>query len=125
GTFTTGGAIRNSRIADAVGPSMKDMNGNPVCVSKAGDLSTIIPGCVPLNLFGGPDNGSIDPAQIDNLGFTGTSRAFDDLLAFSATVSGDLFKLPSGRPASLAIGYDFRRQEGAQIADPIAASGDS
>ena len=124
GTFTTNGSIRNSRIADAVGPSML-VNGVPRCVSVPGDPNTVIPGCVPLNLFGGPNNGSIDPAQIANLGFEGTSRAFDALFSINANATGELFTIGADRPLSLAIGYEFRRQSGAQIADPIAASGDS
>ena len=123
GTFTTEGAIRNSKIADAVGPSMTDASGTPRCVRVAGDINTVIPGCVPLNLFGGP--GTIDPSQQANLGFTGTSRAFDDLLAVTANAAGDLGTLWGDRPLSLAVGYEYRRQAGAQIADPIAASGDS
>jgi outer membrane receptor protein involved in Fe transport len=125
GTFTTEGAIRNSRIADAVGPSMKDANGVAHCVKTPGDITTAIPGCVPLDLFGGPNNGSIDPAQIAGLGFTGTSRAFDAMFAVNADVTGELFNIGSDRPVSLALGYEFRRQDGSQIADPIAASGDS
>src|ERR1700737_458775 len=78
GTFSTGGAIRNSRIAGAVGPSMRDpVTGKPTCVSTPGDIKTAIPGCVPINLLGGPNNGSINPDQIAGLGFDGTSRAFD------------------------------------------------
>jgi outer membrane receptor protein involved in Fe transport len=128
GTFTTGGAIRNSKIADAVGPSMLRTPGDPasaVCVRTPGDLSTIIPGCVPLNLFGGPNNGSISPSQIAGLGFTGTSRAYDTMFTADANVTGELFSIASDRPVSLALGYEFRRQAGAQIADPIVASGDS
>jgi len=125
GTFTTNGAIRNSRIADALGPS-KSINGTPRCLRNINDDTSIIPNCVPLNLLGGPNNGSIDPAQIDNLGFSGTSRAFDALFTVDASLTGDLFRLPiSERPISLALGYQYRRQSGAQIADPIAASGDS
>src|SRR6266478_471062 len=75
GTFTTGGSFRNSRVASAVGPSMRDAQGNPVCVDKPGDLSTVVAGCTPLNLLGGP--GSIASSQQDYLGFTGTSRAYD------------------------------------------------
>jgi outer membrane receptor protein involved in Fe transport len=124
GTFTTGGAIRNSKIADAVGPSML-VNGVPTCVKTAGDPTTAIPGCVPLNLFGGPNNGTIDPSQIDSLGFEGTSRAFDSLLGVSVNTVGEIFSLGSDRAVSLALGYEFRRHAGAQVADPIAASGDS
>jgi iron complex outermembrane recepter protein len=128
GTFTTQGAIRNSKIADALGPSMLRVPGDPssaVCVKTPGDLSTVIPGCVPMDLFGGPNNGSINASQINGLGFTGTSRAFDALFAVNADATGDLFKLASDRPVSLAVGYEWRRQSGSQIADPIAASGDS
>ena len=123
GTFTTGGSFRNSRVATAVGPSMI-VNGKPVCVTKPGDATTIIPGCTPLNLLGGPNNGSIDPSQIDYLGFTGTSRAFDALYAVALNAGGDLFTLAADRPVSMAVGYEFRRQSGAQIADPIVNSGD-
>ncbi len=126
GTFTTNGAIRNSRIAAAVGPSMLDPTTNkPICVTTPGDPTTAIPGCVPLNLFGGPNNGSIDPSQIGYLGFQGTSRAYDGLLAVGANLTGDLVPLTAERPLSLAVGYEFRREAGSQIADPIAASGDS
>ncbi|MGE5049111.1 MAG: TonB-dependent receptor plug domain-containing protein [Deltaproteobacteria bacterium] len=124
GTFTTGGSFRNSRVAAAVGPSMI-VDGKAVCVSTPGDPNTIIPGCAPINLLGGPNNGSIDPSQIDFLGFSGTSRAFDALFSAGGTLGGELFTLASDRPASLAVGYEFRRQSGAQIADPIVASGDS
>ena len=120
GTFTTNGAIRNSRIAAAVGPSFVDATG-PHCGTPAAP----IPGCVPLNLFGGPNNGSIDPSQIGYLGFTGTSRAFDQLFTVDADVGGDLVKLAADRPMAIVFGYEYRRQLGSQVADPIVASGDS
>jgi len=123
GSFESAGAIRNSRVADAVGPSMLDGDGNPVCVRTAGDLSTTIPGCVPLDLFGGP--GSIQPSQIDGLGYTGTSRAYDAMVAVQANLSGELGTLRGDRPVGLAVGYEYRDERGAQIADPIAAAGDS
>ena len=124
GTFTTAGALRNSRVADAVGPSMR-INGVPRCVRTPGDASTVIAGCVPVNLLGGPNNGSLTADQIAGLSFEGTSRAYDALFDVAANATGELFKLMSDRPVSLAVGYEFRRQSGAQIADPIAAAGDS
>jgi outer membrane receptor protein involved in Fe transport len=123
GTFTTGGSFRNSRVASAVGPSMVGAGGAPICVTTQGSASTAVPDCAPLNLLGGP--GSIDPSQANYLGFTGTSRAFDTLFAVDLNASGDLFTLAADRPVSLAAGYEFRRQSGAQIADPIVQSGDS
>jgi outer membrane receptor protein involved in Fe transport len=122
GTFTTGGSFRNSLVGQAVGPSMV-INGTPVCVSQAGNAASVIPGCTPLNLLGGP--GSIDPSQQAFLGYSGTSRAFDALYTIDVNTSGELVKLAADVPASLALGYEFRRQSGAQIADPVVNAGDS
>src|SRR5207248_1301619 len=123
GTFTTGGSFRNSLVGSALGPSMRDASGNPVCVSTPGNLATVVPGCTPLNLLGGP--GSIDTTQADYLRFAGTSRAFDALFSVGVNAGGDLFTIAADRPASLAVGYEFRRQSGSQVADPIAQTGDS
>jgi len=123
GTFTTGGAFRNSRVQSATGPSVKDANGNPVCVQTPGQASTQIAGCTPLDLLGGP--GTIGTPQQNYLAFTGTSRAYDQLTTVGADFGGDLFQISPDRPISLALGYEYRHQLGSQIADPIAASFDS
>jgi len=124
GTFTTGGSFRNSRVANAVGASTLDAKGNPVCVSTPNNLTTTLSdGCAPLNLLGGP--GSIDQSQAGYLGFTGTSRAFDALFAVNLNLGGELFRIAAEQPVSLAVGYEFRRQSGSQVADPIVQAGDS
>jgi outer membrane receptor protein involved in Fe transport len=124
GSYETAGAIRNSRVADAVGPSMIDPTTNqPICVRTPGDASTAISGCVPLNLFGGP--GTISPDQINGLGYTGTSRALDEMVAVALNLNGELGKLWAERPVGVAVGYEYRSERGANIADPIAASNDS
>src|SRR5262249_60872674 len=74
---------------------------------------------------GGPTTGTTSPDQIAALGFEGPPRPYAQPTSVGLTASGDLFTLPSGRKAALGVGYEYRRQEGAQIADPIAASGDS
>ena len=122
GTFTTGGSFRNSRVRSAVGPSAI-VNGRPVCLTNASEPTSIIPGCAPLNLLGGP--GSIDPAAQTYLGYAGTSRAFDELFTVGFSLEGELFKLATDIPVSLAAGYEFRRQSGSQIADPVAQERDS
>src|SRR5207249_12173808 len=81
------------------------------------------PCCTPINLSCGP--GIIQSAQHDYLAFTVTSRAYDQLFTAGADLAGDLFPLASDRPVSLSLGYEFRHQLGSQIADPIAAAGDS
>lgn len=130
GTFTTGGSFRNSRVASAVGPSFADATGNHCGTPAMGTpgapgyvAANVVPGCVPLNLLGGP--GTIDASQADYLGFTGTSRAFDALFTVALNAGGDLFTLAADRAVSVAVGYEFRRQSGAQIADPVVQSGDS
>jgi outer membrane receptor protein involved in Fe transport len=122
GSYQAAGAIRNSRVADSVGPSM-DINGTPSCVRTPNDPTTVIPGCVPLNLFGGP--GTISPSQIEGLGYTGTSRALDSMVAADLNLNGELGRLGSDRPVGLAVGYEYRTERGENIADPIAAAGDS
>jgi len=119
GTFTTGGSFRNSRVAAAVGPSFRDATGAVHC----GTAGNVIDGCTPLNLLGGP--GSILPSQQDFLGFSGTSRAYDMLFTVAANTEGELFRMGADRPVSLAMGYEYRFQEGSQIADPIVQAGDS
>jgi outer membrane receptor protein involved in Fe transport len=122
GDFITRGSFRNSLVASAVGPSMI-VAGAPACVSTPGDASTVIPGCVPIDLLHGP--GSIGAASIGYLGFVGDSRAFDSLLSLTARLSGELYRLPTGGRAQATVGYEFRRLEGHQFADPVMAAGDS
>jgi iron complex outermembrane receptor protein len=122
GTQLTQGDLRTNRIADAVGPSML-VNGTPTCVRKAGDPTTAITGCVPLDLFHGP--GSITKDQVTGLSFTGTQRGVNQLTSFQATTSGELFSLFADRPVGLAVGYEFRRLLGTQLPDPITNSGEN
>jgi outer membrane receptor protein involved in Fe transport len=123
GSYTTANALRNSRVADAVGPSFWNDPADHGKGASCGTVSAPIAQCVPINLFGGV--GSIQPQQIDNLGYTGTTRALDSMVAAQVNTSGELGRLFSDRAVALAAGYEFRREIGAQIADPIAASGDS
>jgi outer membrane receptor protein involved in Fe transport len=121
-TFAIGGSLQTSRVADALGPSMM-IGGKPACVRVAGDPSTQISGCVPLDLFHGA--GSITSDQVAPLIFTGTSSGLNDLLGAQLNTSGELFRLFSPRAVSLAVGYEFRRVGGAFINDPLTAKFDS
>ena len=122
GTYTIGGSLQSSRVAAALGPSML-INGTPKCVSKAGDPSTAISGCVPLDLFHG--SGTITQDQVAPLIFTGTSQGSNSMTAFQFNTSGELFKLASERPLGLAAGYEFREVGGVFTNDPITAHFDS
>ncbi len=114
------GSLYLPALSAALGPSML-VNGTPTCVSTPGDASTAIPGCVPLNLFGGP--GSITPDQVAGLTFTGTSRGYNQLWSVQANTSGELFRLMSDRPVGIAVGYEYRDLSGAFINDSITTAG--
>lgn len=123
-TNETRGSLRASRVVDAIGPSMIDpASGQPICVRTPGDPSTRIAGCVPLNLLGGA--GSITKDQVAGLAFDGTDQASWSMSSLEVNTNGELFKLLSVRPVSLAAGYELRREWGEVLPDPIAASGDS
>jgi len=112
------GNLRVSRLATALGPSFRDADG-----LHCGTPEAPIAGCVPLNLFGGA--GSIGQDARDYLAYTGTARGFSEQSVVSASTSGELFKLFSNRRASLALGYELRREAGGYQPDPLAAAGDS
>jgi outer membrane receptor protein involved in Fe transport len=113
------GNVRLSRLRDAVGPSFMD----PAGVARCGTMDAPIDGCVPLNLFGRP--GSITPAQVEGLTFSGVQRGNNRLIGTQLNTSGDLFNLSAERAVALALGYEFRHMEGGQIPDPITVAGDT
>jgi iron complex outermembrane receptor protein len=117
------GQMSMSRVANATGPSMRDANGRPVCVRVAGDLTTKIGGCVPMNVLGG--EGAIDPAAAAYVAFTGVDRGTDGLDMVSANLAGELFKILSDRPVGLALGAEYRRESASFQPDSVTASLDS
>ncbi len=80
-----------------------------------------IPGCVPLNIFGGP--GTITPAMLAWIQPIVRDESENKLQLFSANITGDLFDLPAG-PLSFATGYEYRKYEGNYQPDPITVAGE-
>ena len=123
GTFTTGGSFRNSRVQSATGPSMLDAQGNPVCVSTPGRFEHRDPG---LHAAEPPQRAGKHRELAADV--SGGSRALARVRsAFHRRrrLRGRLVQAGGGTPSSLAFGYEYRHQLGSQIADPIAAAGDS
>ena len=86
-----------------------------------------IPGCVPLNIFGGqgPDgNGTITQEMLDYITFTQKDESLQKLSDFSANVAGDLFDLPAGS-VGVALGWEYRKEEGRFIPDNVVSSGET
>ncbi|RPE75934.1 TonB-dependent receptor plug domain-containing protein [Vulcaniibacterium tengchongense] len=74
------------------------------------------PGCVPLNIFGGP--GTITPEMLAWIQPVVRDRSEQKLSQFTANISGDLFEMWAG-PLSMAAGYEYRKYEGSYTPDPL------
>ena len=85
-----------------------------------------IPGCVPLNLFGGQGSGggTITPEMLAWIGFVQRDYSEQSLKSFTFNVTGDLAELPAG-PMAFATGIERRSQEGRFDPDPVVSAGDT
>ena len=112
GTQVKQGGFIVSRLVQALGPVDE-------CVGAPN-------GCVPFNIFGGQGNGggTITPEMLDFVGFSAKSLSGQDLTDITFNISGSLVELPAG-PLGVAVGYEFREQNGFFDPDPIVAAGDS
>lgn len=84
-----------------------------------------VPGCVPLNLFGGmgPDGkGTITPEMLQWIRTRVRDESEQRLSTFSANLSGDLFALPAGALA-FASGVEHRRYAGSFTPDALRVAG--
>jgi len=80
-----------------------------------------IPGCVPLNLFGGP--GTITPAMLAFIQPVVHDRSDNRLALISANLTGDIAELWAG-PLALATGFEHRKLQGRYQPDPITIAGE-
>lgn len=106
------GAFNARKISEALGDPA-------VCAAN--------PSCVPLNIFGGqgPDgNGTITQAMLDYITFTQKDESRQKLADFSANVAGELFDMPAG-PLGIALGWEYREEEGRFIPDNVVSSGET
>jgi iron complex outermembrane recepter protein len=118
------GFVSSQQLTEAVGPSGPDDTGRIVCGSPdpaTGRVpaASIIAGCVPLNLFGGP--GSITPTQLDYVSprplvNTGTNEQRIAELVLSGP-GGRIY----GGDLQWVLGANYRREAGSLAADPLHA----
>jgi len=108
------------KLFNAMGPSADmDGDGQPECYQDIADATTIIPGCVPFNFFGG---GEVDPVTSQPTTTTVTQDMLDyvaailtnhrqwDQTSFGGNLTGEMFNLPGG-PLGWAAGYGYWKQE--------------
>ena len=104
-----------NRLRTGLGPSFRNAAGVPTC----GTPTAPIAGCVPLNIFQGPDGFTRE--MVDYAGFTAQDNLYKELTSYTANLTGDLFELPAG-PLSFAAGYEYRRENGYDLPDALIAS---
>jgi outer membrane receptor protein involved in Fe transport len=90
-------------LRNALGPSADlDGDGTPECYTNVADPTTIIPGCIPLNLFAGPNAIPMDQLESLSADLTDTYSTRQNQAELS--FSGELFELPGGA-MGWALGY--------------------
>lgn len=112
------GAFNSAKLEKALGP-LDECNADPQCV--------------PFNIFGGQGidsdgdgvrDGTITQEMLDYVGFVQKDVSEQQLFDVTANISGDLLQLPAG-PLSLALGVEYRDQEGFFQPDAVVVAGDS
>jgi outer membrane receptor protein involved in Fe transport len=93
------------RLALALGPSADlDGNGTPECYGNVADPTTLVAGCVPLNLLGGPNTITADQLAYVGVDLTDTFLTTQDEAAVS--FNGQAWELPGGT-MGWAVGYTY------------------
>ncbi len=116
------GLFSRTRIQLALGPSGPDANGNIVCgprdpVTGLVLPASIVPGCVPLDVFGGA--GTITPAQLEYLSpQTLLNRGRNNQRVTELSFRGQAGRL-FGRSLDWALGAEYRRESGELRRDPL------
>jgi outer membrane receptor protein involved in Fe transport len=114
---TSSGQLSLDRLRLGVGPSFVDpVTGVPTC----GTRTQPIPGCVPVNLLGGPEG--FTPAMADYLAVVLSDNARHDRTEWVARVGGDVFEAPAGAIA-FALGYTAHRETVSESFDALRATG--
>ena len=97
-----------SKLFNALGPSA-DLNhdGTPECYRNISDPTSLIAGCVPLNLFGGPN--SVTPEMYNYINANLTDSQRTEMQQVEGSITGKAFALPGGDFSwALSGGYHGR-----------------
>jgi outer membrane receptor protein involved in Fe transport len=99
-----------SKLNPGLGPSMLDpATGQVVCVETPGDLTTVIPGCVPWDTFNLNNPASLQVVQAPGTTATGISNTYSQERVKYADLSGGILDLPAGT-VQLALGASYRTE---------------
>ena len=124
GTESDSGAIPGQLLATAVGPSGPNAQGQIVCGARDASgivpANAVIPGCVPIDLFGGV--GSLTPAMITSINRTLIDHGTDSQSIASVSAQGPWGSAPGGR-IQWAAGAEYRHDAGSYLFDPNRGGG--
>ncbi|HET9483770.1 MAG TPA: TonB-dependent receptor [Xanthomonadales bacterium] len=115
---TSTGLFDANRLRAGLGPSFRDAAG----VARCGTPGAPIAGCVPLNVFGGPEG--FTQEMFDYASFVAQDTQYREQHAYHATLTGALFELPAG-PLAVSAGYEYRRESGFDLPDAFVSAGAS
>jgi outer membrane receptor protein involved in Fe transport len=94
------GQFYGPNLANAMGPSADlDGDGTPECYGDIADPTTLITGCVPINLVGGFNNGvgTVTQDMLDYVSVDLIDQFTWEQDIASAVISGSAFELPAGQ----------------------------
>ncbi len=114
-------------LRNAVGPSFRDASG-----LHCGTPGNIITGCVPFNVFGGPDLGvgagvitaAERDAMVRYISYSLNDSQESETNDYFANLSGEIVDLPAG-PLGFAVGVEHRRDKIDIAQDALVAGGGS
>jgi iron complex outermembrane recepter protein len=119
----TNGLFNVLALKSGLGPSMLDAGGNPVCVTTPGDLSTVIAGCVPINLLGGV--GSLTPEMLEYATFVAHDQFEYKQKTYYANIGGELFDIGDAGAFAFSFGLEHRTESGFDSPDALINSGNT
>ncbi len=132
------GYINLFNLAKAVGAGGYDAASNTLYCGAT--YATRIQGCIPYNVFGGPNlglgsqiNGApvgrvVTAAEVQQMinyvGYTQVGTAGNTTYNYTGSLTGDIFELPAGM-MSFAVGFEYRKDVAFNQPDTLVSSGGS
>lgn len=113
GTTESSGNINLVNLAKALGPSFIGADGVVRCGTS---MTTVVPGCVPFNILGGPSAST--PEALAYVNHNGGGSYDSTVNSATADISGEIFQLPAGG-LGLAVGLERRHVRGSDNPDSL------
>ena len=102
------GQFFGPHLTNAMGPSGLDEDGVLRCYTDINDPNSVIPGCVPMNFFGGPMSVTQEMLDYVSVDLVDKFMSKQDLL--NASITGEGFSLPAGQ-VGWALGAAYWGQQ--------------